>query len=100
MIPGVIFDIRGADVRTHAEMDEAVEDRIAQCRIEFDAFLPMGIVLHESQAKWLKLELFEHGGYSAKQLRKMHLGAWKTMPVYVVDDWERLPCPNCGQLHG
>lgn len=98
MIPGVMFDLRDEDVRTCADMDAALEERISQCDVEFDAFVPMAIVLHDMQVKWLKLEMFEREHIPSERLRQMKLDNWHGIPVFAVNDWERLPCPNCGQL--
>lgn len=95
----IMFDLRDEDFRTHAEMDEALVDRMDECRVEYGNFETIAIVLHEQQVKWLKLELYETQRNTTDELKKMTLGSWKNIPVYVVDEWERVPCADCGHIH-
>lgn len=98
MIPCVMIDLRPDDIRTQAEMDEALRTRIEGCRLEFEVFVPVAIVMHDMQVKWLKLEKFEREHIPSERLRQMRFDNWHGIPVFAVDDWERMPCPNCGQL--
>lgn len=99
MIPNVMFDLRTEDLHTQREMDEAMGERLQDCNAEFETFVPVAIVMHESQVKWLKLELYESGKYTATQLKQKKLEKWHGIPVITTDEWEGMPCPNCGHIH-
>lgn len=99
MIQGVMFDLRDEEIQTHKQMDDIMFDRLEGCRAEFKHFEPVAVILHESQVKWLKLELYMHGKYTSKQLKELGIQSWQEVPVIVTDEWDAVPCPSCGKFH-